>query len=139
MTKTGMISKHYKILIVFGLLDAFSFFRFLPRLITMLYGLCFFSDQDTTFFFYSCLLLSLLHVSYPFSAYGFLSQKKWAFILYDLQFPFRLLFFSVSLGFLSYINRPFESLTLHYVLGIVMLLAEVARLIINIILHRRAG
>jgi hypothetical protein len=141
--KTKGITKRDAVLIAFGILDALNFLLFLPRLIRLIYYLCLFSrPPDGLFFesfmFASGLVLVALYVTYPFSAYGFIYRKRWAFLLYYLQFPFRMLLFSTSLGFLSYITKPFQSLTLHYILGIIMLLAESARLAISIVLHKKS-
>lgn len=124
------------VMIVFGALDAIKFLLVLPQLFRMLSYLSYYAAQSDNLSLCISGVQCLLYISYPFSAYGFLLRKKWAFIFYYCQFPVRLAFFSVSLGFLSYINILFRSTVLHFILGIIMLLAEIARLVVTIILHR---
>ncbi len=125
------------ILIIFGLLDAISFFRAIPFLYKLIYSLFTIDFHTWKFVALFNVLYIILALSFAFSAYGFIRQRRWAFILYYSQIPFRILYFSLSLGFITLINIPFQSKTLNLTLLGIVVLAEIARLVLTIVIHRR--
>ena len=133
------INKAAVVLIIFSVLDAVSLCRTAPLLVRTVSGVCQFGLPSRTILIVVEILRVLLFSSYAFSAYAFLTRKRWSFPLYYCQFPLRLLFFSMSLGFLALINRPFQSVPLHFTIGGIVALAEIVRLVVTIVIHRRAN
>jgi len=126
-----------KILILFGVLDLIALLRASPLLVRLPPAV-FASDVPMrTAVLHS--LYIVLCISYAFSAYGFIRRKPWACVTYYFQLPLRLGFFSLSLGFLALINKPFQSLPLHFVLAGIILVAELTRLVVTIVIHKRSN
>lgn len=137
MNEKDRISRSAIILIVFGVLDVVSLCRTAPLLVRAVYGICRFGLPWRTLVAVFEIVRVLLFSSFAVSAYAFLCRRRWAFPLYYCQFPLRLLFFSTSLGFLTLINRPIQSMPLHFTIAGIVTVAEIARLVATIMIHKR--
>ena len=84
------------------------------------------------------ILPSLTIISFAFSASGLFLRKKWALILYYFQFPLRIAYIYLSLGFLLTLAAKIFGLmtTMYFVVFGVVILAEMIRLIISIKIHK---
>ncbi len=119
-----------KILIIFAFLDAILFISSWREVFTP-----FFCDWTQYFIIGIIILLhSFVVLSFIFSAYALLLRKKWAYILYYIQFPFRIGFCYLSLGFLTFL--AFKIQTIYFAIMIVAILAEFLRLFITINIHK---
>lgn len=114
------IMKYKKeILIFFSILDAF------------LLGKC---VQDINFSanpFLLNQLKSFLLISLAASAFGLACQRKWGYLLYYVQFPFRYLFVLLSFGFLTYFV-PASPPSFTKLMIIFAMILEIARLTLTI-------
>jgi hypothetical protein len=107
-----------EILIFFALLDAFLFGKSLT-------GINFSADQ-----FLLNQIKSIFIISLAVSPFGLTFQKKWGYILYYVQFPFRYMFMALSFGFLTCLvpaTPSFIKLTI-----IVAMILEIVRLILTV-------
>ena len=139
MKEAGKASGVVTILIVFGVLDAVSFVRTLPdaaRLYQYLYDGGVHSHPLTVTLE---ILRIILSFSFAVSACAFMMRKRWAFPFYYCQFPLRIIFFSTSLSFLFLATRLFQSLPFHFTIAGIVALAELARLILTVVIHRRSN
>lgn len=70
---------------------------------------------------------------------GLYGKKKWGFVLYYIQFPFRLYLFIFSLSFITLIPEAFAIYddTLSDILFKACFVAEFIRLYLTIMLHRK--
>ena len=127
-----MTPRYKKILIAFALIDVIHFLRVIPIIFKMATNI--FSGAVS--FYPSGWIMTAIQVlfyfSLIFSAYGLLRQKNWGFLLYYFQIPFRLLFWSMSLGFLYVLNNYSESIILFYTIAGIVFLGEILRLILTI-------
>ncbi len=110
-----------EILIIFALLDALLFGRFLL-------DINFSADQ-----FLLNQLKSVFLISLAVSPFGLIFQKKWGYILYYVQFPFRYLFVVLSFGFLTYLVPATPSFS--RLMIIVAMILEIVRLILTVKIH----
>ena len=139
MNEKSRLSRSDIMLIVFGVLDGIALCRTVPILFRTIYGFSTYGLPSWGPMVVVDILSILLFSSYAVSGFAFLSRKRWAFLLYYCQFPLRLLFFSMSLGFLFLINKPFGSIPVHYTIAGIVSLAELARLVVTIVIHRRSN
>lgn len=110
-----------EILIIFALLDALLFGRFLL-------DINFSAEQ-----FLLNQLKSVFLISLAVSPFGLIFQKKWGYILYYVQFPFRYLFVVLSFGFLTYLVPASPSFS--RLMIIVAMILEIVRLILTVKIH----
>lgn len=126
---------------IFACLDILTFLITLPRIRIIRFLSYLYAERTFNPIIVSQIILGtlsiLLCISYLFTAYGFLREKKWALILYYCQFPLRIGFCTGSLIFFSLINKILGYPFPYYVIGITILLGELVRLILTIILHIR--
>jgi hypothetical protein len=135
--KEKILKYQKEILIIFALLDA------------MLLGRCIFK---ITFFrafshnwWFGCLMLfhTIVVLSLSFSAFGLVSQKRWAFVLSYCQFPFRYVFFLLSFAFITKFfplpKIPFYIASVYITPAIIIaMILEIVRLAITIIIHKNS-
>ena len=131
--KEKILKYQKEILIICGLLDA------------LLLGRCIF---NITFFraflhswWFGCLMLfhTIVVLSLLFSAFGLVSQKRWAFILSYCQFPFRYVFMLLSFAFIS-IFFPRHQTPVYITPAIIIaMILEIVRLVITIIIHKNSN
>ncbi len=110
-----------EILILFALLDAFLFGKSLT-------GINFSADQ-----FLLNQIKSIFIISLAVSPFGLTFHKRWGYILYYVQFPFRYIFMALSFGFLTCLvpaTPSFIKLTI-----IVAMILEIVRLILTVKIH----
>ena len=116
-------------LIVFGLLDLFSFVDTYKIGISMIDNIEHFP------------IMSILEILLIFSliASGVLSilRKKISLIIYYVQFPLRLVYIILTFGFLlTLFGLQYDSIAYKILVGVVILL-EIARLTFTIMIHKR--
>lgn len=81
--------------------------------------------------------LALVYVSLFFSAIGLFQHKLYGLVTYYIQFPFRLLVWVFSFGFLTFISQYFNNpLVFDWLFRLVIML-EFFRLYFTIRIHRR--
>lgn len=115
-----------KILIFFAVIDAILFLRFWQSILAP------FSHDWAQYFIIGITILirSLTVLSFAFSAYALFLRKKWSFILYYVQFIFRIGFCYLSLGFLTFF--AFKNQNIYFSIMIISFLAEFLRLFVTI-------
>ena len=135
MNYKGKILKYQKgILIICGLLDALVLGR-------CIFQITYFIRAFSYNFWYGCLMLlqAIIILSLSFSAFGLVSQKKWAFILSYCQFPFRYVFILLSFAFIS-ICFPRHQTPIYISPAIIIaMILEILRLVITIIIHKNSN
>ncbi|MFA5995956.1 MAG: hypothetical protein WC801_05960 [Patescibacteria group bacterium] len=116
---------------LFSSLDLITFIINFNLLVRLVAGLPKDYNNNTIFF-----LLTILHVLFLLSllltTYLHFKKQKKALLLYYPQLVLRALFFTWSFGFIFLIEALFFAATLHYILIAIMIVAELARLTMNI-------
>lgn len=131
--KEKILKYQKEILIIFGLLDALVFGRCISHI-------PFFLAFSHSWWF-GCLMLfeTIVIFSLSFSAFGLVSQKRWAFILSYCQFPFRYVFMLLSFAFIA-IFFPRHQTPVYITPAIIIaMILEVVRLLITIIIHKNSN
>ena len=105
-------------MVVFGLLDLFLFYKNFPQL---------FRNLER----YNVLKI-LVDLSLLVSGPLFIVGNKIGFIVYYFQFPFRLLFFLVTFGFLLKVFNPPQGTFAHGMLLATIFALEAVRLMLTI-------
>lgn len=91
---------------VFGLLDIISIFLLAPSFFEIITNL---GQVPPEFISQTRVILTLpLFISLFISAIGLLLIKKFGFIAYYLQFPFRLVVWVFSIGFITFLTEWFK-------------------------------
>ena len=118
-----------RILILFGVLDLISVAESIPEIIRLL--------VDVTDLHWLRLLNLIIYASLLASGYYLIRMNKIGIIISYIQFPLRLLVSFFSLGFLMMLSSLFENQTLAiWILSAILVLAEIARLVLTIQIHR---
>jgi len=121
-------------LIVFGLLDAVLFGRFIDSIsIVRLYSSV---PQDLWWFQVSVFVRTFFLFSLAVSALGLTMECRWALILSYVQFPLRFAYLYLSFGFLTLFN-PLLGGNTYQALIVTAMILEGARLVATILLHVR--
>lgn len=118
------VSKNF--LVVFGLLDVFSFIRLFFSFKTDIVN-----GEDLTII---GIVKSVLIFSLIFSGVFSILKKKTGIFIYYGQFALRLLFMIMSLGFLLIFS---VTSYIHYALIVIIFAFEFYRLIYSILLHKK--
>jgi hypothetical protein len=119
-----------KLLILFGILDIVT----LIRNFKIIKGLA----SDLTHFPVIVTANMLVYSSLIFSSYFLIRQNKLGLWITYAQFPLRLLFATLSFGFLLTMNRFFQLEELEYKIFVATVMGlELVRLIISIQIHRK--
>jgi len=118
------------ILIIFAIFDAILFVRFWQGILAP------FSYNWGQYFIIGITILirSITVLSFAFSSYALFLQKKWAFLLYYIQFIFRMGFCYLSIGFLTFLS--FRSQKIYFSLMLLAFLAELLRLFVTIRINK---
>ncbi|OGY87706.1 MAG: hypothetical protein A2233_02040 [Candidatus Kerfeldbacteria bacterium RIFOXYA2_FULL_38_24] len=115
---------------LFSSLDLITFIINFGLLARLVVGLP--KDYDNTLFFLLAVLQILFLLSLLLTAYLHFKKQEKALILYYPQLVWRALFFTWSFGFIFLIESLFFATTLHYILIVIVIVAELARLTMNI-------
>lgn len=118
------------ILILFGLLDLLTIIFSHKTLLNLI------KNPDLILALINLLTLVLL-LSILLSGILSILKKKSALIIYYFQFPFKLGFFILSFGFILKIFDITLGTSLYYIVSGIIIFLEFARLLINIIIHKK--
>ena len=125
-----LLNNMKKLLTVFGILDALTLIQSYRIIIPLI------RDLHYAPFFLGINLL--IYISLILSSYFLIKQNKFGIWLTYGQFPLRLLYLTLSFGFLLLMNQflQFEDLRYRIFIGFLVGL-EILRLIITILIHRK--
>jgi hypothetical protein len=125
-----------KTLVFFGIVDAVIFLTLSPNLLLRIRVL---NPAYGTDIIVSSALSLLVSLSLVFSCYGFIRRRRWAMVLYYVQFPFRIwcqqLSWCVAYAMAWLLFGTRDSTLIFGVFGIGVVL-EIARLVATICIHR---
>ena len=142
MVIENKLSVQRTIIAMFGLLDAVAFVSAVPAIVRQTYFLFLPPPMTLTVWRVTAAIQLALRLSYAVSAFAFLRQRPWAFIIYYAQVPFRLYFLSVALGIVFLGNTQWQALALLYTSGrpgypivTLVLMAEGLRFVATAAIH----
>ena len=118
---------------LFGILDFAYLLRFGKIIPNLLFAQDFNLEEWVIIYTMALnVVQAFLLLSLAITGFAFLTVQRWASIVYYFQFPFRVIFMTLTFGFITYANILFQNLAAYYTLLGIALVLEVVRLAIVI-------